>query len=260
MDEQWKAWVQENVQRGCSKEELFSILLNNGFDQDAALRELGFRPGVELSVIGESIPEHRLQVPNLRRVDAPLEVELFTAENFLAPRECRDLIEIMQGHLRTSTITVADEPDKLFRRSKTCDLSFIDHPAVRRLDSRICAAMNIDPGLAEPTQGQYYDVDDEFKPHTDYFEAYELEKFCTPAWGQRSWTFMMYLNEPEGGGETAFTHLGFSIRPKTGRAVIWNSLHPDGRPNPNTMHHGMPVTGGCKSIITKWFRQPRGTA
>jgi prolyl 4-hydroxylase len=39
--------------------------------------------------------------------------------------------------------------------------------------------------------------------------------------------------------------------------VIWNSLLPDGRPNYDTLHHGMPVKAGHKAIITKWFRQPR---
>jgi prolyl 4-hydroxylase len=163
----------------------------------------------------------------------------------------------MQDYLRPSTITVADEPDKYFRRSQTCDLSLIDHPAVRRLDARICAAMQIGPALAEPTQGQYYGVDDEFKAHTDYFEAYELEKFSTPTLGQRSWTFMMYLNEPEAGGATDFPNLGVSIRPRTGRAVIWNNMTLEGQPNPYTLHHGTPVKAGNKAIITKWFRRPR---
>lgn len=257
LNDEWKDWVRENVQRGCSRDELYRILLNNGFAAEEARRELGWQPGVEASIVGAAVPERRPSIPNVRRVDAPLEIELFTADNFLSLGECREIVDIMRAHLRPSTITVENEPDKYFRRSKTCDLSFIDHPAVRALDSRICAAMESDPALAEPTQGQWYDVAEEFKPHTDYFEAYELERFSTPVWGQRTWTFMVYLNEPEEGGETAFTSLGFAIRPKTGRAVIWNSLHPDGRPNPNSMHHGMPVKAGHKVIITKWFRLPR---
>src|SRR6185503_18913993 len=170
----------------------------------------------------DSIPPH-VEAKRLQRLDSP-HAELYVCEDFLDPEECRRIIEIMRGSLRRSTITQPDEPDKYFRRSQTCDLSFIDVPAVRRLDSRIVSAMQIDAALAEPTQGQYYEVGDEFKPHTDYFEAYELEKFSTPTLGQRTWTFMMYLNEPEGGGATDFPSLGVSIRPKTGLAVIWNNL------------------------------------
>jgi prolyl 4-hydroxylase len=205
---------------------------------------------------GKDSIHHGVEVKRLQRLDTP-HAELYVCEDFLDPAECRAIIEIMRSSLRRSTITQPDEPDKYFRRSQTCDLSFIDVPAVRRLDSRIVSGMQIDPALAEPTQGQYYEVGDEFKPHTDYFEAYELEKFSTPTLGQRTWTFMLYLNEPVAGGATDFPRLGVSIRPKTGRALLWNNLTPEGEPNPYTLHHGTPITAGSKAIVTKWFRRPR---
>ena len=43
--------------------------------------------------------------------------------------------------------------------------------------------------------------------------------------------------------------------PRLGQAIIWNNLYQDGRPNPDTLHHGMPVEQGYKAVITKWFRQ-----
>ena len=128
---------------------------------------------------------------------------------------------------------------------------------MRELNRRICAALNANPGYAEPSQGQYYEVGQEFKAHTDYFETYELERFSSATWGQRSWTFMVYLNEPQAGGETRFVDAGLLFRPKLGQALIWNNLLPDGQPNPHTLHQGVPVTSGAKAIITKWFRQPR---
>lgn len=90
-----------------------------------------------------------------------------------------------------------------------------------------------------------------------YIESYELETFSTPTLGQRTWTFMLYLNEPEEGGETDFPSLGVTVKPRTGRAVIWNSLKEDGTPNSRTLHHGMQVRKGFKAVITKWFRKPR---
>jgi prolyl 4-hydroxylase len=238
-DKEWRDWIQLNVARGCSKVELFDILVKEGFDREATHRAL-----------------HPIQIPTLRQADTD-RAEFYTADGFMSEAECRHLIDLMQGHLRQSTITMQDEPDHFFRRSKTCDLGLLHDPVVAQIDARICQAMQISPALAEPTQAQRYDVGDEFKAHTDYFEAYELERCSTPALGQRSWTFMIYLNEPEGGGETAFVNLGLSIRPRTGLAVIWNNLLPDGRPNYDTLHHGMPVKAGYKAIITKWFRQPR---
>ena len=248
-DKQWSDWIQHNVERGCSQEELFSILVREGFDAEAARRALA--PG------GISYPP--LRMANLQRVPSP-RVELFVAEGFLDEPDCGGLIDLMQGRLRRSTITQPDEPDKYFRRSQTCDLSLIDDPAVRSLDRRICEAMQTDPAFAEGSQGQYYEPGDEFKAHTDYFEANELAKFSTATLGQRTWTFMIYLNEPEAGGETVFPNLGVGIRPRTGRAVIWNSLSASGEPNPDTLHQGMPVKAGCKAIVTKWFRRPREKA
>ncbi len=242
LDERWRDWVAQNIERGCAREELLGILLREGFDYEASRQAL-----------------YPLAVPNLERIDSG-ELELYIAEQFLDGAECSRLIALMQGGLRRSTITTPGEPDKFFRRSRTCDLGLLDDPLVRGIDARICAGMQIPPELGEPMQGQHYDVDDEFKPHTDYFEAYELEQHCTPTLGQRSWTFMIYLNEPPGGGATAFVGTGILVRPKTGMAVIWNNLLPDGRPNPATLHHGMPVKAGYKAIITKWFRKPRATA
>jgi len=241
LDQPWKDWVRLNIQRGCSRQELYEILLREGFDRDAAALEATRRD---------------ILIPNLQPVESPL-VELYTVEHFLSGEECEALIALMEGRLRPSTITAADEPDQYFRRSKTCDLSYVDNPVIREVDARICAALRIDPAYAEPTQAQHYDVGDEFKPHTDYFEAVELERFSTPTWGQRTWTFMIYLNEPQAGGATAFPNVGLVVRPRTGLAVLWNSLKPDGQPNPHSIHHGTPVTAGWKAIITKWFRAPR---
>ncbi len=65
---------------------------------------------------------------------------------------------------------------------------------------------------------------------------------------------MIYLNDVEAGGETAFTYLNHAFKPKMGTAVIWNSLNTDGSTNENTIHHAVPVIKGYKAVITKWFR------
>jgi len=68
---------------------------------------------------------------------------------------------------------------------------------------------------------------------------------------------MIYLNDPEGGGETEFPDLGLKVTPKLGRAVVWNNLLETGQGNDKTRHQSLPVTAGTKTIITKWFRMPR---
>ena len=73
--------------------------------------------------------------------------------------------------------------------------------------------------------------------------------------GNRTWTFMIYLNDTLQGGGTAFPNINEVFYPKRGRAVVWNNLKADGRGNPFTMHCGEPVEAGEKFIITKWFRE-----
>lgn len=68
---------------------------------------------------------------------------------------------------------------------------------------------------------------------------------------------MIYLNQPEAGGETAFPQFGIAVPPLTGMLLTWNNMDADGRPNMATLHAGMPVKAGTKYIITKWFREAR---
>ncbi len=254
-DADWLGWVKTNAQRGCSRQEMHDILLKNGFDE-AAIRA-AFDDVVRSQKAPDPPPERpAINVPHAKRLESP-SIELYTAEGFLSPDECTSLVKLIRRSLRPSTISVppTGEADTRFRTSRTCDL-IGNERAIRSLNDKVHAAMGLDGAFAEPSQGQWYEVGQEFKAHTDLFKAYELEQFSTATWGQRTWTFMIYLNEPEGGGGTRFTELDHTIEPRIGTAVFWNNLTPAGEGNNFTLHQGMPVSAGNKVIITKWFRRP----
>jgi len=98
-------------------------------------------------------------------------------------------------------------------------------------------------------------VGQQFKPHWDYYPlGSNLYERYAGVRGNRTWTFMVYLNEGVVGGGTRFTELDITFKPRLGMALFWNNLHADGMPNPATMHCGEPVISGHKVIITKWFR------
>lgn len=203
-------------------------------------------------------PADRLAgAPGIQRVPTP-KLELFVIRGFLDAERCSALMQRIDRHRRPSTI--ADDLGQAnFRTSETCDLDSSD-PLVAEVDTRICNLLGIPPAHGEPLQGQRYAPGQEFKPHTDVFEPggydYHLH---TAQGGQRTWTAMLYLNEPEDGGATRFKAIGKTIRPEGGKLLAWNNLLPDGRPNPATIHHGMKVRGGTKYVLTKWFRErPRG--
>ncbi|SIO05749.1 prolyl 4-hydroxylase [Parasphingorhabdus marina DSM 22363] len=182
------------------------------------------------------------------------DIELCVVKDFLRRSECDELIRRIDEKRRPSTIA-DDNGDDYFRTSETCDLDHQD-PLVAELDDRICNFADILPIFGEPLQGQRYAEGQEFKAHTDYFDpgGEDFEKFCSLS-GQRTWTFMIYLNAPAGGGTTWFVELDHQFVPEAGTLLCWNNLKPDGSVNDRTLHHGMAVTSGTKYVITKWFRE-----
>ena len=189
----------------------------------------------------------------MQRVPSP-KLELFIVRNFLDPEQCQALIERIDVRRRPSEIA-DDQGIERFRTSETCDLDGRD-PVVAAVDAKIAELLGLPIENGEPLQGQRYAPGQEFKPHTDTFEPGGAAYFehCAET-GQRTWTAMIYLNEPEDGGATRFKTIGKTVRPETGKLLAWNNLLPDGSPNPATLHQGMKVRRGTKYILTKWFRE-----
>jgi len=189
----------------------------------------------------------------MQRIPTP-RLELFQQRGFLSPEQCAALVGLIDANRRPSTIADPNG-DAYFRTSETCDLD-AGEAIVIELEAQLAALNGIDPAHGEPVQGQRYAVGQEFKAHTDYFEpgGADYEKFCSVA-GQRSWTFMIYLNQVAAGGATRFKHIDKTVRPETGKLLAWNNRLPDGTVNPATLHHGMKVRKGTKYVITKWYRE-----
>lgn len=199
-------------------------------------------------------PAQRLAAsPGVQRVPTR-DLELFIFREFLEASTCTALIEQIDANRRPSDIA-DDIGIANFRTSETCDLDS-KNPLVAGVEQRIAALLGLNLDLSEPPQGQRYGPGQEFKAHTDTFEpgGYDFYLY-TAERGQRTWTAMIYLNEPEDGGATRFKTIGKTIRPETGKLLTWNNLLPDGRPNVATLHQGMKVRRGTKYIITKWFRE-----
>src|SRR4051794_5414614 len=182
------------------------------------------------------------------------DLELFVVRRFLDPASCTALIERIDNRRRPSDI-VDDTGIANFRTSETCDLDSTD-PVVSKVERKIADLLGLPLEHGEPLQGQRYAPGQEFRPHTDTFNPGGYDFLVhTARGGQRSWTAMIYLNQPDEGGATRFKTIGKTIQPQTGKLLTWNNLLPDGTPNPATLHQGMKVRRGTKYVLTKWFRQ-----
>ena len=254
LDAQWTQWLRHCMNEGVDLSELLVKLRQAGFTDEAIAA--GFdavRPTNDATEQVRTPPLLRRNPPKLRKFEDP-RVDLYTLEDFLSRKECERLIALSAHHLSPSSVAFYNG-DRYFRTSSSCYLSHLKSPVAQGIDDKICRTLGIRPEYAEAIQAQRYEVGQEFKPHWDYFEpdTNEYLRFCGTR-GNRTWTFMVYLNDGMEGGGTRFTELGHTFKPKLGMAVLWNNLNADGTPNKATMHAGEPVISGHKVIITKWFR------
>ena len=140
------------------------------------------------------------------------------------------------------------------RTSSTMFLKRGQTDLVRRIEQRISDLVGLPVEHGEGMQILRYDVGQEYRKHYDYFSP---ERENTPhhikRGGQRIATFLMYLNTPEGGGNTTFPHAGISVGAVQGNALLFRYDTPT--PATKTLHCGEPVTSGVKWVATKWIRQ-----
>ena len=227
-----------------------------GYADDAILAGIeAARPTGSVLAKGPMQPPPLLRraPPQLRNVGTP-RLALYTLDDFLARPACDRLIELIGQHLNPSMVT-QDYGDAQVRISQTAFLGYTRSPLAAEIDARICETLGIRAEYSEGIQAQRYEVGGHFKPHCDYFsEDADVHRSACSVRGNRTWTFMVYLNDGMEGGATRFTEIDRVIQPRTGMAVLWNSLHADGSPNPASRHCGESVTRGHKVIITKWFR------
>jgi prolyl 4-hydroxylase len=203
--------------------------------------------------IGAYVKDRVLKTPNAFKIPAQ-GLDIFVVREFLSADECAQVIErIDADRVPSGLLAPSDDPE--FRTSESCNLR-VEDPVNQHVERKINRLTGIDPTHGETIQGQRYAVGQQFKPHHDFFytsEPYwpEMEK----SGGQRTWTGMVFLNDPEGGGQTHFPKANVRVTPRTGNLLLWNNLDEYGQPNPYSLHTGCPVEAGTKYVITKWYRE-----
>lgn len=183
--------------------------------------------------------------------------QIYTVKNFFSSEICNQIIKKIETRIRPSTISNPKDEQITsdYRTSSSADFPFYIDPFYAEIDNKIADYLGVTPFLGETLQAQKYNPGQYYKQHCDYFTPRSKEYKTYTEWmGQRTWTFMCYLNDVEEGGETFFKHLKLKIKPQKGMAVIWNNLYKNGIPNYKTLHEACPPVSGDKYVITKWFR------
>lgn len=181
-------------------------------------------------------------------------LDIYAFANFLSAAECADLIALIDADVRPST-SLRPGNVKANRTSETCRLDPADM-LVAAVEQRIAALLGVPLMQSETIQGQRYIAGQRFTMHNDYFAGGQrYSAVVASEGGQRSWTAMIYLDKPEGGGATVFPHAGVSVTPRPGALLTWDNMDRSGDPNGYAHHEGAPVTTGVKHVLTKWFRE-----
>ena len=182
-------------------------------------------------------------------------INLFLLRNFMSSAECAVMKSLIDAYNRPSKVMgVSDDP--MFRTSHSSPLAWSRHALIEAVDARICDLTGIDREFQESIEGQRYGPGQEFKPHFDTFPVDQ------PYWpeqdrigGQRTWTVMICVGQPEAGGGTMFPTAGVRMKPRVGNLLAWNNLDAMGGVNAAALHCGERVEAGMKHILTKWHRE-----
>jgi prolyl 4-hydroxylase len=195
-----------------------------------------------------------------QRIEQAERPRVWQVDDLLSADECRLLVACAEPRLQHSR-TVDPEtglPVPMELRTSE-DASFdpiLEDLAVRLVQLRMASAAGLPLSHAENLTVLRYRPGEEYRPHRDYRPPGSIER-DHPEAGNRQRTICVYLNEPEAGGETEFPVAGLKIAPRAGRAVIFDNLHADGRPDTDSLHAGLPVQQGEKWLATLWIRQGR---
>ena len=193
--------------------------------------------------------------------------EYFTADseytieeipNFLSQEECNRLIELSINNLSQSKLfKESDVEDISMRKSKQAWLTDQEDSMLETISERIAQRTNTNITDQESYQVVRYDKDGFYKPHYDAcnLKAGDDCERMNLGRGPRYLTFLMYLNDDFEGGGTFFPELNRTVKPETGKAVIFHNVDVDGHVLPKSMHGGEKIVNGEKWIANKWIHR-----
>lgn len=180
-------------------------------------------------------------------------------ENFVSPAVCRWLINQVRGHLARATIydkATGGTTEDGRRTNSQCDLDLETGGVLTFvIRARIAAATGRPDAAMEVPKVLHYRPGETFAEHFDYLNPDEpafAHELATR--GQRTQTFLIYLNDDYSGGETHFPELELSHAGSAGDALLFSNVDTAGKPDERTRHAGLPPTSGEKWLFSQWIR------
>jgi prolyl 4-hydroxylase len=246
-----RGWPQAQAQLRVLAAEASSDEGAEGFDAPGAA------PAVDWRAVGQRVDLAAWQT-------APAAIELSGSPlirsypKFASPQVCRWLIERSRGRLSRALVYEALSREVMARPTRTntaavfnltdTDLVFV------LVQLRMSACLGVSLRHFEASTVLHYDVGEAITDHYDFIDpnipnyAQEIAQQ-----GERVVTFLVYLNDDYGEGQTAFPRLGISHKGTRGEGMFFvNAV--DGKADTRTLHAGRTPVGGEKWIVSQFVR------
>jgi prolyl 4-hydroxylase len=187
------------------------------------------------------------RLPDIRPLsDAP---RVAIASHFLALAEARHIVELAADILEPASVFDPGSGRMIAHPVRTSRNAAIgptrESLPLQAILRRIALLSGTDVAQGESLTLLDYQPGQEYRPHHDAIPGAD---------NQRIATVLLYLNHGYEGGETRFVRRSLTIAGQSGDALVFGNTLPDGRPDPDAEHAGLPVRSGRKLIATRWIR------
>lgn len=285
---EWVEWLKECLGKGCDHAELVGIL-----DRDCGLQEAdGYKlihvlsnPDNEfykqyeqkkqthLTKLNNQINDFEYEDPFVKVEGNVIDIDghevrvmmhqnkppIIVFENVLTAEECDELINLARPKIRKSKVVDNNTGESVYdtyRKSSGSHFEIGENELIQKIEKRVATLMNQPIENGEGFQILNYQIGGEYKPHYDYFDPHlKGSKPHLRKGGQRVATMVIYLNDVEEGGGTAFPEVGLTVNARKGSAVYFEYCNSKGQVDKMSLHAGCPVIKGEKWILTKWVHE-----
>jgi hypothetical protein len=206
----------------------------------------------QLELVTQAPLEALLSPPRVERLT---EVAAIAAcRGFAPPGFAEWLIDRARARLVSASVNQAGTP--IVRTARDFGFGPRERDLVLAIvQERAARLVSLPVDYHEPPNVISYEPGQEFGLHVDYIDPRvpEFEPELR-SMGQRTATIVTYLNADFEGAETLFPDAGVKFRGGVGDAIVFVNVLPDGTPDYNTRHCGLPPTRGRKWVLSQWIR------
>jgi hypothetical protein len=171
-------------------------------------------------------------------------------QNILTSEECDVVIQCAKKSGLTKSSLLFQSNTKIYTSNNTDNrissetwLENTYHPILKKISEINTNLTGLPENIQEDLVVVKYNTGGKFNAHYDASDTYN---------GQRYTTLIIYLNDDFEGGETVFTKIDKTIKPKKGNGILFYNTDVSGKILVDSLHKGNPIIAGEKWICTKW--------